>query len=66
MAFSRRKKARGPYDKIVKHAQEFLRQELAPIRADQQAVMAQNEKITEYVRQIWSSVAQRPAEKGQG
>ena len=66
MAVIRRKKARGPYDKIVKHAQEFLRQELAPIRADQQVIMAQNEKIAEYTRQIWKSVADRPDDKGQG
>lgn len=66
MAFSRKKKARGAYDKIVKHAQDFLRQELAPIRADQQDIMAQNEKLTEYVRQIWHSVVERPTDKGQG
>ncbi|MDR7866948.1 MAG: hypothetical protein RIN56_09000 [Sporomusaceae bacterium] len=66
MAVFRRKKARGPYDKIVKQAQEFLRRELAPIQADQQAIMAQNEKITEYTRQIWKSVAERPTDKGQG
>lgn len=66
MAVFRRKKARGPYDKIVKQAQEFVRHELAPIRADQQAIMAQNEKLTEYVRQIWNSVADRPIDKGQG
>lgn len=66
MAFSHKKKARGPYDKIVKHAQDFLRQELAPIRADQQEIMAQNEKLTEYVRQIWHSVSERPPDKGQG
>ncbi len=66
MAVFRRKKARGPYDKIVKQAQEFLRRELAPIQADQQAIMDQNEKLTEYVRQIWKSVAERPEDKGQG
>jgi hypothetical protein len=66
MAVIRRKKARGPYDKIVKLAQELVRQELAPIRADQKAIMAQNEKLTEYVRQIWNSVSERPADKGQG
>lgn len=66
MGLVRRKKVRGPYDKIVKHALELFRQELAPLQSGQQALMAQNEKITEYVRQIWNSSVQRPEEKAQG
>lgn len=62
-AFHRKKSSRGPYDKIVKQAQELIRQELAPVRADQQMIRSQNEKITEYVRQIWSSVDKRDADE---
>ncbi len=54
--FRKKKPARGPYDKIVKQAQELIRQELAPIRA-------QNDKITEYVRQIWNNVEKREADE---
>lgn len=65
MAIYRRKKARGPYDKLVKHALELFRQELAPLQSSQQEIKSQNEKITEYVRQIWNS-SQREEEKAQG
>ncbi len=66
MGVIRRKKARGPYDKIVKQAQELIRQELAPLKAEQQAVAAQNEKILEYTRQIWHSVSGRPSDESEG
>ncbi len=62
-AFHKKKKSRGPYDKIVKTAQELIRQELAPLRADQQAIRAQNDKITEYVRQIWNNMEKREADE---
>lgn len=58
-----RKKTRGPYDKIVKHAVELFRQELSPLRTDQQRILAQNEKITEYIRQIWSNLEQNQIPK---
>jgi hypothetical protein len=65
MGVIRRKKARGPYDKIVRQAQELIRQELAPLKAGQQAIAAQNDKILEYVRQIWSNVAGRPDDESE-
>ncbi len=64
-AFRKKKSSRGPYDKIVRQAQELIRQELAPIRADQQAIRAQNDKITEYVRQIWGSVEKRETDEAE-
>ena len=64
MATFRKKKSRGPYDKLVKHAVELFRQELAPLQSSQHAIMSQNEKIAEYVRQIWNS--QREGEKAEG
>lgn len=67
MPMKKRKKGRASiYDKVMKHAVELLRQELAPLRdvpATQQKILAQNEKITEYVRQIWDSSAQRDSEE---
>ncbi|HWQ62437.1 MAG TPA: hypothetical protein VN521_09015 [Negativicutes bacterium] len=62
-AFRKKKSSRGPYDKIVKYAQDLIRQELAPVRVDQQAIRTQNDKITEYVRQIWSSVEKRDSDE---
>jgi len=60
MAFLR--KSRSPYDKIIKHAIELLRQELAPLQdisQSQQKLMAQNEKHTAFLRQIWDKLEQR-------
>ncbi len=65
MGFSRKKKARGPYDKIVKYAQELFRQELTPLRTDLQTIRAQNDKTLEYVRQIWNNVEHRESEGGE-
>ncbi len=59
MGFSRKKKGRGPYDKIVKYAQELFRQELTPLRTDLQTIRAQNDKTLEYVRQIWNNNGHR-------
>jgi hypothetical protein len=57
-----RHKKRSPYDKVVKHAIELLRQELAPLQdisANQLKIIAQNEKHTAFLRQIWDRLEQR-------
>ena len=49
-------KKRSPYDKIIKQVLDQFRQELAPIQdvtAGQQTIIAQNEKIIHFLRQIW-------------
>jgi hypothetical protein len=51
MAFGMKK--RGPYDKVIKHVLELFRQELQPLESNQQIIIAQNEKILEFLRQIW-------------
>lgn len=61
MPIGKPKKHRGPYDKMIKHAVELLRQELAPIKEGQQRLLAQNEKITEYIRQLWDEANPREA-----
>ena len=61
MGIIRKKKARGPYDKMIKYVVELFRKELAPLVAGQQEIMAQNEKVLEYVRQTWGAVEHRQA-----
>jgi len=63
MPYSKKRKSRASmYDKIAKHAMELLRQELQPIRDSQTRITAQNEKITEFVRQIWDGMGKRDTE----
>ncbi|MDR3566280.1 MAG: hypothetical protein P4N59_33260 [Negativicutes bacterium] len=60
MAF--RTKKRSPYDKIVKNVLEQFRQEMAPVRdvaLSQERIFAQNEKIIEFLRQIWERLEDR-------
>ena len=52
-------KKRSPYDKIVKHAIDLLRQELTPLHEAQQKIINQNEKNTTFLRQIWDKLEQR-------
>lgn len=52
-------KKRSPFDKVIKTAKELLRQELAPLQdvaAKQEKIIAQNEKNTEFLRQIWAKL----------
>ncbi|HMM21987.1 MAG TPA: hypothetical protein PKA10_14805 [Selenomonadales bacterium] len=63
MPFSQKRKPRAStYDKIARHAMELLRQELQPLRDGQNRITAQNEKITEYIRQIWDGMGKRDTE----
>jgi hypothetical protein len=55
-------KKRSPYDKIIKHAVELLRQELSPLHDNQQRIITQNEKNTTFLRQIWDKLEQRGAQ----
>jgi hypothetical protein len=62
-------KKRSPYDKLIKNVLERFHQELEPVRdvaASQERLIAQNEKITEFLRQIWDRLEQREANRTQG
>lgn len=60
MAYSKKRKSRASmYDKIARHAVELLRNELQPIKDGQNRILTQNEKITEYVRQVWEGTGKR-------
>ena len=63
---NKKRTRRSPYDKIARQALEALRQELAPLReisAAQQKLLLQNEKILEYLRQLWDHSNQRAAQE---
>ncbi|MDR3588078.1 MAG: hypothetical protein P4N41_00265 [Negativicutes bacterium] len=57
-------KKRSPYDKIIKSVLDRFHQEMAPVHdvsAKQEKIIAQNEKITEFLRQIWDRLEHRDA-----
>jgi len=57
-------KKRSPYDKLIKNVLERFHQEMAPVQdvsAKQEKIIAQNEKIIEFLRQIWDRLEQREA-----
>jgi hypothetical protein len=57
-------KKRSPYDKLIKSVLDRFHQEMAPVHevsAKQEKIIAQNEKITEFLRQIWDRLEQRDA-----
>lgn len=54
-------KSRSPYDKLIKSVLEQFRKELEPVRevaVGQERLVAQNEKIIEFLRQIWDRLEQ--------
>jgi len=63
-------KTRSPYDKLIKNVLERFHQEMAPVHdvsAKQEKIIAQNEKITEFLRQIWDRLEQHDvASRNQG